>query len=159
MATSIHRPGRLLVGLLLACAAWWSDGECLGEPETTIAGRVRAVDGGTISAQPNARFTVVAVDAEGHIVARQATDDAFRLTVPSDHDYVLMMSSDDGVFGVLVWGEQERPEFAARGVPIDLGCVGLNRDTSRAFALRELDLRPPRQAARGATEPVLVTEE
>ena len=159
MATSIHRPGRLLVGLLLACAAWTGDGECLGEPETTIVGRVRAVDGGTISAQPNAWVTVVAVDAEGHIVARQATDDAFRLTVPSDHDYVLMISSDDGVFGVLVWGERERPEFAARGGPIDLGCVGLNRDTSRAFALRELDLRPPRQAARGASEAVLVTDE
>jgi len=159
MATSIHRSRRLLVGLLLACIAWWSDGECLGEPETTIVGRVRAVDGGTISAQPNARFTVVVVDEAGNVVASQSTDDAFELTVPGDHDYVLMMSIDDGPFGLLVWGERERPEFAARGVLIDLGYVGFNRDTDRAVALRELDLRPPRQAARGVSEPVLVTEE
>jgi len=144
MATSIHRPGRLLVGRLFACAAWSGVGGCLGEPEMTIGVSVRAVDGGTISAQPNARLTVSTVDEVGHVVAGQSTDDAFRLTAPSDHDYVLMMLSEDGVFGQLVWGEQERPEFAARGVPIDIGVV---------------DRRPPRHWDSGASEPLLVTEE
>lgn len=159
MVTTIHRPITLLVGLLLACMGWWSDGECADDSETTIAGRVRVVAGGTIPAHPNSRFTVMAIDEAGRIVARQSTDDAFRLTVPSDHDYVLIMSQGGSVFARLIWGEHERPEFAAHGPSLDLGYVGLNPDTHRAVALRELDLRPPRATENGAGEQFLITEE
>ncbi|MGD2063599.1 MAG: hypothetical protein PVF51_08475 [Nitrospirota bacterium] len=159
MSTPIHRPLTLLVGLLLGCFGSVSDGECLGGSMTTISGHVRAVEGGTISEQPNARFTVVAIDEQGRIVARESTDDAFHLTVPTGHDYVLMVSEEGGESGLMVWGDDERPEFAARGMSIDLGYIGLNSSTNRAFALRELDLRPAREAVIGADEPVLITEE
>lgn len=159
MAMPTHRRTTLLLGILLACLGWWSDGDCASDSKTTIAGRVRSVAGGTIPAQPNSRFTVVVVDEAGRIVARQSTRDVFRVTVPSDHDYVLGVAKDDGVYGLLIWGEQERPEFTAHGPAIDLGYVALNRDTNRAVALREFDLRRPRTTMSVAREPLAVAEE
>jgi hypothetical protein len=159
MAKLVSRPLTLLAGLLFGTAGIASVGECLDGSVTTIAGQVRTVEGGTIAAQPNARFTVAAVDEKGRIVTSQSTDDAFQLTVPNDHDYVLMVSTDGGALGPMVWGEDERPEFAARGERINLGCVGLNPSTGRAFALRELDLRRPLGPANGTSATFLITEE
>jgi hypothetical protein len=135
----------MAAGLLLGGAVVLpTPGASADTEPTTISGRVRVVEGGSVPDQPNADVTVTVVDGQGWIVATQSTGDAFQLAVPSDGDYALMISHDGEDLGVLVWGDDERSEFVARGGTIDLGYVGLNPTTRRAYALRELDLRAPR---------------
>jgi len=75
---------------------------------------------------------LVAVD-EGGNVADSATDvtDQFVLTVPTGHDYVIIVSDDDGIIGAMIYGADDRPDFTvAPGLTtLHLGSVTVNRST------------------------------
>lgn len=143
------KPIQILIPALLwvavpfaAAAAEW----------TTVTGHLRVVTGAHLSATPNTRMTVAAVDEAGRMVSRQAVDDAFRLQLVTGHTYSLRFTGEDETVATLVWGD-EATTFRAGASPIDLGWVGVNPTTHRGFALREVDLRP------ASTETVVAAEE
>jgi len=75
---------------------------------------------------------VVAVDEDGN-VADSATDvtGQFTLTVPTGHDYVIIVSDDDGIIGAMIYGADDRPDFtvAAGVTTLHLGNLTVNRST------------------------------
>jgi len=75
---------------------------------------------------------VVAVDEDAN-VADSATDvtGQFTLTVPTGHDYVIIVSDDDGIIGAMIYGADDRPDFTvADGVTtLHLGTLTVNRST------------------------------
>lgn len=119
---------------------------------TLVTGHVREVTGAYLPSAPNTRVVVAAVDESGRIVARQESDDAFRLRLPTGRAYSLLFTGADETVSTLIWGD-EVTTFRAEKVTIDLGYVGINPTTHRCFALREIDLRPV------ATDMVVASEE
>ena len=123
-----------------------------GAEWTIVTGHVREVTGARLPAAPNTQVIVAAVDESGRIVARQASDDAFRLQLPAGHTYSLLFTGEGDAVATLVWGD-EVTTFRAETGSIDLGWVGVNPTTHRCFALREIDLQP------ATTDMVVATEE
>jgi len=132
----------LIVAAAPAAAAEW----------TIVTGHVREVTGARLPSAPNTQVVVAAVDESGRIVARQESDDTFRLQLPAGHTYSLLFTGEGETVATLVWGD-EVTSFHAKTGSIDLGWVGINPTTHRCFALREIDLRS------APTDTVVASEE
>jgi len=114
----------------LACGGGGGDGVETADLIGTVNDPVAA--GSVRSSSVAAPVNVAAVDETGQ-VADSATDvtGQFTLTVPTGHDYVLIVSDDDGIIGAMIYGADNRPDFtvAPGSTVLHLGSLTVNRST------------------------------
>jgi mono/diheme cytochrome c family protein len=124
----------LVAGAVLASLACGGGGGGDGQETADLIGTVSdpVVAGSVHSSSVTTAVDVVAVDEDGN-VADSATNvtDQFTLTVPTGHDYVVIVSDGDGVIGAMIYGAEDRPDFTVSvGVAtVHLGNLTIDRGT------------------------------
>ncbi|MGD2063598.1 MAG: cytochrome c [Nitrospirota bacterium] len=124
----------LAAGAMVASLACGGGGGGDGQETAELIGTVSdpVVAGSVHRSSVTVPVNVVAVDEDGN-VADSATDvtDQFTLTVPTGHDYVVIVSDDDGIIAAMVYGADDRPDFtvAAGSTTIHLGNLTVDRAT------------------------------
>ena len=136
MRQLIHTFQKILVaGAVLASLACGGGSQETADLIGTVGDLV--VAGSVHSSSVVSPVDVVAVDEHGNI-ADSATNvtDQFTLTVPTGHDYVVIVSDDDGVIGAMVYGTAGRPDFtvAAGTTTVHLGNLTIDRATRSVVA-------------------------
>jgi mono/diheme cytochrome c family protein len=115
-----------------------------GADTATISGRLASPPAARAAAS-GGPFYVEAVDEDGtsQDVATQVTD-AFRLDVPVNHDYVLVVGDGGGPIGGMRYGAagSERSKFRVQG-DVDLGEIEVDLDRREIRCLDDSEIEEP----------------
>jgi mono/diheme cytochrome c family protein len=124
----------LLATSMVALAACGGGGGGGGDVETaTLTGTVtESVSAASVQASSvSSPVTVTAVDENGNVAdAESDVTGTFSLTVPTGHDYVVIVSDDNGIIGAMVYGADDRPDFTVEPgtVSLSLGDLTVDRE-------------------------------
>ena len=81
--------------------------------------------------------TVKAVDENGDVASAEGNvTSTFTLTVPTGHDYVIIVSDNSGIIGAMLYGADHRADFnvPAGATTIDLGDLTVDRGNKSVYS-------------------------